>query len=65
VLASDAILQHHGTPAVRPSLEALSKLLYLIRRSLDDPAKTKTYLDIDIVAKQSFRWVGPPGADNL
>jgi hypothetical protein len=47
------------------SLEALSNLLYLIRRSLDDPAKTKTYLDIDIAATQSFRRVGSPGADNL
>jgi hypothetical protein len=28
------------------SLEALSNLLYLIRRSLDDPAKATTYLDI-------------------
>jgi hypothetical protein len=47
------------------SLEALSNLLYPIRRSLDDPAKTKTYLDIDIAAKQSFRRVGSPGADKL
>jgi hypothetical protein len=28
------------------SLETLSRLLYLLRRSLDDPAKAKTYLDI-------------------
>jgi hypothetical protein len=27
-------------------LEALSNLLYLIRRSLDDPAKAKAYLDM-------------------
>jgi hypothetical protein len=52
------------------SLEALSNLLYLIRRSLDDPAKAKTYLDIadkvliDIAAKQLFRRAGPPDADS-
>jgi hypothetical protein len=49
------ILQKH---ADRPSLEALGNLLYLIRRSLDDPAKAKAYLDVankvlaDIAANQ-------------
>jgi phosphoglycerate-specific signal transduction histidine kinase len=53
------------------SLEALSNLLYLLRRSLDDPAKATTYLDladrvlIDIAAKHSLRRDGPPDADNL
>jgi hypothetical protein len=53
------------------SLEALSNLLYQIRRSLDDPAKATTYLDfadrvlIDIAAKHSFRRAGSPDADNL
>jgi hypothetical protein len=28
------------------SLEALSNLLYLLRRSLDDPARAKAYLDV-------------------
>jgi hypothetical protein len=28
------------------SLEALTNLLYLIRRSLDDPARAGTYLDL-------------------
>jgi hypothetical protein len=32
--------QHHN------SLEALSNLLYLARRLLDDPAKASTYLDV-------------------
>jgi hypothetical protein len=41
-------------------LEALSNLLYLIHRSLDDPANTKTYLNIGIAAKQSFLQVGSP-----
>jgi hypothetical protein len=27
-------------------LEALSNLLYLVRRSLDDPARAKAYLDV-------------------
>jgi hypothetical protein len=28
------------------SLEALGNLLYLIRRSLDDPARAEAYLDV-------------------
>jgi hypothetical protein len=52
------------------SLETLSNVLYLLRRSPDDPAKAATYLDfadkvlIDIAAKQSFRRAGAPDADN-
>jgi hypothetical protein len=52
-------------------LEALSNLLYLLRRSLDDPDKATTYLDladkvlIDIAAKHSFHRSEPPDADNL
>jgi hypothetical protein len=51
------------------SLEALSNLLYLIRRSLDDPTKAATYLDIsdkvliDIAANHSFRRTGLPDPD--
>jgi hypothetical protein len=42
---------------IESSLEALTNLLYVIQRSLDDSAKTTTYLDVadkvlaDIVAE--------------
>jgi hypothetical protein len=46
--ASDAVPL--GTMAVAhqldSSLEALTNLFYLIRRSLDDPARAGTYLDL-------------------
>jgi hypothetical protein len=31
---------------IESSLEALTNLLYMIQRSLDDPSKTTTYLDV-------------------
>jgi hypothetical protein len=49
------------------SLEALSNILYLIRRSLNDPAKTTKYLDIadqllvDIAASRRVHPVHSPG----
>lgn len=52
------------------SLETLSNVLYLLRRSLYDPAKAATYLDfadrvlVDNAAKQSFRRARSPDADN-
>jgi hypothetical protein len=50
------------------SLEALTNLLYLIRRSFDDQAEANPHCDvdkmpIDIAAKHSFR--RSPDADNL
>jgi hypothetical protein len=45
-LAGDPILQDDGTAADRQFPEALDNLLYPIRRSLDDPAKAKAYLDV-------------------
>jgi hypothetical protein len=53
------------------ALEALSNLLYLVRLSLDDPAKAKSYLDfadrvlMDIAGSHSFRRAGSPDAANL
>jgi hypothetical protein len=48
------------------SLEGLSNLLYLIRRSLDDPAKATRYLDladqllVDIAASRRLHPVHSP-----
>lgn len=52
-------------PPTDNSLEALSNLLYLIRRSLDDPAKVTKYLDfdqvvIDIAASRRHHLVHSP-----
>jgi hypothetical protein len=59
-------------PALDNSLETLSSLLYLIRRSLEDPAKAKTYLDIvdkvliDIAANRApSPGSGPQGLNRL
>jgi hypothetical protein len=47
------------------SLEALTNPLYLIRRTLDDPARAEAYLDVadkvlaDIAAR---RRIAPPGS---
>jgi hypothetical protein len=47
------------------SLEALTNLLYLIRRTLDDPARAEAYLEVadkvlaDIAAS---RRIAPPGS---
>jgi hypothetical protein len=43
------------------SLEALSNLLYLIRRSLDDPPKTKTYLELTSRRSSHSAGSGRPG----
>jgi hypothetical protein len=53
------------------SLETLSNILYLLGRSLDDPARAEGYLDFadkvfaELAAKHSFRRAESPDADNL
>jgi hypothetical protein len=70
-VAIDAVLSMTMAAANQrdTSPEAFSNLLYLIRRSVDDPARAKAYLDvadqvlIDIAAN---RRITPPGsADGL
>jgi hypothetical protein len=51
------------------SLEALSNILYLLRRSLDDPAKATKYLDladqllVDIAASRRLHRFIRPGIE--
>jgi hypothetical protein len=47
------------------SLEALRNLLYLIRRTLDDPARAEAYLDVadNVLAELAAkRRIAPPGS---